>query len=151
VVGELEAVSERSDYGGSEFDPAIVRSPIDLPLALVTVLYRPFPFEANNLLALAVSIEALFLLCLTLGRLRWIWAAVKGARGQPFLILAIAYVGMFVVAFSSFPNFGLLVRERVQVLPFFLALVCVPPAPKPETTGSGPLVAQSEHEQALRM
>jgi hypothetical protein len=151
VVGELEAVSERSDYGGSEFDPVIVRSPADLPLALVTVLYRPFPFEANNLLAFAVSIETLFLLCLTLGRLRWIWAAVKGARRQPFLILAMAYVGMFVVAFSSFPNFGLLVRERVQVLPFFLALLCVPPATKPEPMESGPLVAQSGHELTSRM
>ena len=149
VVGELEAVSERSDYGGSEFDPTIVRSPADLPLALVTVLYRPFPFEANNFLALAVSIEALLLLCLTLGRLRWLWAAVKESRRQPFLILALAYVGIFVVAFSSFPNFGLLVRERVQVLPFLLALLCVPPAPKNDMTRSGPPAARTTDKLLL--
>jgi hypothetical protein len=29
----------------------------------------------------------------------------------------------FIVAFSNFANFGILARERVQVLPFFLAFV----------------------------
>ena len=35
--------------------------------------------------------------------------------------------GIFILAFSSFANLGLLVRERVQLLPFFLILICIPP------------------------
>jgi hypothetical protein len=51
-------------------------------------------------------------------------------RRQPYLALALAYAAMFVVAFSSFANFGNLVRQRVQVLPFVVALLCIPPRRK---------------------
>ena len=35
---------------------------------------------------------------------------------------------LFIVAFSSFANFGLLARERVQLYPLFLVLFSIPPA-----------------------
>jgi hypothetical protein len=37
------------------------------------------------------------------------------------------YAGLFIFAFSGVANFGLLVRERVQVLPLILILLTVPP------------------------
>jgi hypothetical protein len=40
---------------------------------------------------------------------------------------AVAFTAMFVVAFSSFANFGLLARERVQLFPLYLVLLSVPP------------------------
>jgi hypothetical protein len=33
---------------------------------------------------------------------------------------------LFIVAFSSIGNFGILARERCQLLPFFLVLLAVP-------------------------
>jgi hypothetical protein len=51
----------------------------------------------------------------------------------------LVYSGLFVVAFSSIANFGILARERTQLLPFFLVLLAVPasrprPAPAPAVT-----------------
>jgi len=127
VVTELEETAVRSNSGGSEFRPVIVRSPTQLPAAVATVLFRPFPFEANNAQALAVSLEAAFLLCLSIFRYRWVWNALKRMRDRPYIAFAAAYTGIFIVAFASFPNFGLLARERVQVLPFFLIFLAIPP------------------------
>ena len=35
---------------------------------------------------------------------------------------------LFIVAYSSFANFGLLARQRVQLYPLFLVLFSIPPA-----------------------
>ena len=123
----LQNTAARSDYGGSEFEPAIVTSPIKFPMAAVTVLFRPFPHEAGNIQAILTALEGTALMLLTLIRWRWILAALKSVRRQPYVAFAVLFVVMFVVGFSSFPNFGLLVRQRVQVLPFLLVLLCIPP------------------------
>jgi hypothetical protein len=129
-VNELEQTAERSDQGGSEYEPIIVRSPAQLPAAVATVLVRPFPFEANSAQALAASLEASFLLVLSILRWRWIWNSLKLIRRRPYIALAAAYTGIFIVAFASFPNFGLLARQRVQVLPFCLVFLSIPPPPR---------------------
>jgi hypothetical protein len=40
--------------------------------------------------------------------------------------MAIAYVLMFVFAFGTVANFGILARQRVQLLPFVFALLAAP-------------------------
>jgi hypothetical protein len=126
AVGELRDVSTRSAYGGSEFTPVIVTSPLGVPKAVLTVLFRPFVTEVDNAQALAAALESTFLLVLTVKRLPWVWSAIKSVRRQPFVGLALVFTAVFVIAFASFPNFGLLARERVQVLPFFLILLSIP-------------------------
>jgi hypothetical protein len=129
VTAVLRQTSDRTETGGSSFAPSILESPTRAPVAVVTVLYRPFLFEVHNVQALAASIETTFLLVLTLSRWRWIVQAVRSMRRQPYVATAIAYTGLFVLAFSGFANFGLLARERAQLLPVFLVLLFVPPAP----------------------
>jgi hypothetical protein len=126
LTSTLEQNAERSDHGGSEFSPPIVRTPLDIPAAFVTVMYRPFVFEANNALAMVSAVEGAWLLLFSLKRWRWAVEAFKKLRQQPFIALAIVYVFVFVIAFSSLPNFGLLARQRVQVYPFFFLLLCIP-------------------------
>ena len=130
VAQELTEVAERADKGDSEFTPTVVRSPIDLPVATLTVLFRPLPTEAHNAQALAAGVESALLLLLCIYRLPRIVAAIRDFRRQPYVVFALVYVGLFVVAFSAFPNFGLLVRERVQVLPLLLVLLTLPPQRK---------------------
>ena len=135
AVSGLREVSTRSDYGGSQFTPVIVDSPVLVPAAIVTVLFRPFVTETDNIQAFAAALESAFLLLLTLKRLPWVWAAVKSWRRQPYVALAVTFTGVFVLAFASFPNFGLLARERVQLLPFYLVLLSIPRAvPRLEPT-----------------
>jgi hypothetical protein len=127
VSGVQNSITASTAQGGSYFVPSILRSPTQTPNAVLTVLFRPLPMEAHNSRALVASLEGTFMLLFTLMRIHWGLAALRSIRRQPYIALALAYTGMFVVAFSSFANFGLLVRQRVQVLPFFLVLLCIPP------------------------
>jgi hypothetical protein len=126
AVSGLREVSTRSDYGGSRFTPIVVSTPLRVPAAIVTVLFRPFVTETDNAQALAAALESLFLLLLTLKRLPWLLAAVRSCRRQPYVALALVYSIVFVIAYASFPNFGLLARERTQLLPFYLILLSIP-------------------------
>ena len=101
-------------------------NPANTPLAFMTVMYRPFPIEAGNVVGLASSMEGVFLMVLTFQsrkRLRWIF---RGMRRRPYVAYCVGIMWTFVFAFSSFSNFGILARQRCQVLPFFLALLCLP-------------------------
>lgn len=149
IVSELEQVSEASDYGGSQFEPTIVRTPLDIPSAIVTVLFRPFVTEANNAQALVAAIESAFLLVFSLLRIRWFLAAVRSVRRQAYVAFALVYTGLFVIAFASFPNFGLLARERVQLLPLYFVLLSIP-LPRPEAETQGARVPQSRVRVAAR-
>lgn len=133
LTAALDKTSSGGSYGGSAYDPPIVSNPIRLPAAAVTVLFRPFPTEASSPTEILVSLEMLFLALLTLRRWRWVWAAVISVRRQPFVAFCFAYVAMVIVAFSAFANFGLLDRERVQLLPIYLVLLAIPPTPGPRT------------------
>jgi hypothetical protein len=130
VAGVQNSITARTAEGGSYFAPSILHSPTQAPLAVLTVMFRPLPPEAHNAQSFAASLENSFLLLLALIRIPWMFAALRSARRQPFIVLAIVYTAIFIVAFSSFANFGNLVRQRVQVLPFFVALLCVPPRRK---------------------
>jgi hypothetical protein len=130
IAGVQNSITSRTSEGGSYFPPSILQSPAQAPLAVLTVMFRPLPHEAHNATSFAASVENSFLLLLTLIRIPWALAALRSIRRQPYIALAIVYTAIFIVAFSSFANFGNLVRQRVQVLPFFVALLCVPPPRK---------------------
>jgi hypothetical protein len=127
LTSVLGQVTERTGAGGSEFKPSALTSPARLPVAVVTVLFRPFIFEANNKQSLAAALEGSFLIFLFLIRIRWVLAAVRSIRRQPYVAFAVVYVGLFLIAFSSIANFGLLVRERTQLYPFLFVLLTIPP------------------------
>ena len=48
----------------------------------------------------------------------------------PYLMFAALCLVTFGVAFASFSNLGLLVRQRTLVLPFLLLFLCIPPIGK---------------------
>lgn len=123
----LVETSERTGQGGSAFTPVVVDSPLKAPQALVTVLFRPFPTEAGNIPAYMASFEGLFLMGLVIFRWRWIAASMTRMRRQPLIGLALVFIALFTIAFSSFGNFGLLARQRTQVLPMVLILAAIPP------------------------
>jgi hypothetical protein len=128
----LRQVSSETTFGQSRFVPSVFESPARAPIALITVLFRPFVFEAHNAQALVTAIEGTFLLALAFFRIPWVVAAIKSMRRQPYVAFAFVYTGLFIVAFSSFANFGLLARERVQLFPLYLVLLSIPPPSKRE-------------------
>jgi hypothetical protein len=127
VTNVLGESGRRTGQGGSTFDaPSAIGSPVKLPLAIVTVFFRPFPFEAHNAQVAVTALESTLLLCLLLARRRGVWQALRHPRRRPYVAFVAVYSLLFVFAFSTISNFGILARERTQVLPFFLVLLAIP-------------------------
>ncbi len=122
----LDKTTAQTDQGGSQFTATRVRTPLDLPQATLNVLFRPFPQEAHNAQSLVSSAEGLFLLGLAATSWRRLKSLPRQLVRSPYLAFCTVYLTLFVAVFSSFANFGILTRQRVQVFPFFLALLCIP-------------------------
>ncbi|HEU5149625.1 MAG TPA: hypothetical protein VFU19_03965 [Iamia sp.] len=124
VSAALESTADRTDTGGSAFTNV---NPVLFPVAAVTVLFRPFPFEAGNVPGLIASAEGMLLLTITFRHRRTILVALKSLRTSPLLAMSFCYIVLFVYAYTGFNNFGLLSRQRCQVYPFVLLVLCCPP------------------------
>ena len=62
-------------------------------------------------------------MCLILWRIKSLSKAIASSISNTYTLCIIFYIIAFVVAFSGISNFGILVRERVMILPFFLMLI----------------------------
>lgn len=128
VTAAVDATSQRTGQGGSEFTPVPLTSPLGVPAAFATVLFRPFPWEANNVQALMASAESLLILGLVVRHWRR-WKSLPALlRRHPYLVFGLVYTLLFVWAFSRFGNFGIIARQRVLVMPFVMILVALPAA-----------------------
>ena len=129
VQTTLDEVAHQTGQGGSQLDaPASTDlNPSRLPLAFVDVMFRPFPWQASNLQALIAAGESGFFLVFFLTSWRRFVGALGSMVRTPYVVLCCTYTVLFVYGFSAFSNAGILVRQRVQVLPFVLVLVCLPP------------------------
>lgn len=123
-------------------------SPTRFPSALVAVLFRPFPWETRNLLALGASLEGMLILGLFVVSWRRVTGAVRSVLRTPYVVLCLCYSALFVYGFSSFANFGVLTRQRVQVFPFALVLLALPPFHRQELGWRGLLVTEPRDDRA---
>jgi hypothetical protein len=136
----VKQAQSQTQQGGSSFKPPSGQNPVTLPLAIVTVLFRPFPFEAHNAQELLASLEGTVLFVIFIRSWRRIKAAIKVSYRQGYVAFCAMYSLLFVVAFSAISNFGIISRERVQLYPFVIVLICLPAA----TEGRG---RQDKEEQ----
>ena len=62
---------------------------------------------------------------------RWssVRTAFRRARESPFLLYCIVLILLWAATFSSFQNFGLLVRQRSLVMPALFVLLSINPMP----------------------
>lgn len=128
VTFVLEKARSQTSGAGSQFNApeSTNLSPSAFPVALVSVLFRPFPWEAENPLSLIASVEGLMLLALLVHARHRLVGAVRSLLRTPYVVLVFCYSLLFVYGFSSFANFGVLTRQRVQLLPFLLVLLALP-------------------------
>jgi hypothetical protein len=117
--------------GGSALDrviheatPAAVA--MFIPLGVITLLFRPFLFEAHNVVALVAGIENLVFLAIVAVRLPAIWRAVTMVRRQPLALYALLAFVLTSVALSFDWNLGAAQRHRTMVLPFVFMLLALP-------------------------
>lgn len=127
VSDTVTSASEQASEGGtSAFDSSPASSPADIPGAVVTVLFRPFPWEAHNAQMLIQSLEGLLLIVLTVRAWPQLRRLPTILRRTPYVTFALTYTSAFIWAFSGFGNFGILARQRVLMIPFFLILLALP-------------------------
>jgi hypothetical protein len=122
----LNETERRSEQGSSEFEAGRPASPAEFPNAMLAVLFRPFIWEASNAQAAFAAIEGSLVLVLfgmSMGRLIRL---PQHLFRVPYIAYCLAFVVMFVFAFSSIGNFGILTRQRTQVFPFLLVMLVIP-------------------------
>jgi hypothetical protein len=122
----LNSTQHRTTGGGSTYEAQPVTSPIGLPMAIITVLFRPFPFEAHNLQSLIASAEGTVLLGMFVLGWRRLRGLPRTLKRSPYVAYCLVYTILFCFAFASFSNFGILTRERVQVFPMVLVFLALP-------------------------
>ena len=144
----LQRARSQTSEGGSGFNASKSTdlSPSRFPSALVSVVFRPFPWEARNPLAFIASLEGTVLLSLFVAGRSRVVGAIRSVLRTPYVVLCVCYSVLFVYGFSSFANFGVLTRQRVQVFPFLLVLLALPPFSRKEQ-GWRALLAEERRAQ----
>jgi hypothetical protein len=115
---------------GSNFTPPNALSPTGFPLAVITTNFRPFPWEAGGLFPTLTSLEGVLLGILILSRRRQILGGFRRWRSNGMVLFAGAAFLAFSIILASLANFGLLARQRTQVLPFLFMLICMVAKPR---------------------
>ncbi|MCO5311823.1 MAG: hypothetical protein M9952_02665 [Microthrixaceae bacterium] len=146
ITSALDKTKTMTGTGGSEYQPVAVSSPLDLPAAVVTVLIRPFPWEARNVNGLIAASEGVLFVGLAIAGRRRLLAWLQELPKNPYLVFCAVYALVFIVLFSYIGNFGILARQRTQMLP--LVLVAFAMHPKPKVSRRSLLRERSERRQA---
>jgi hypothetical protein len=130
--------------GGSNFSASSPFTPKGLPIAIVTVNFRPFPYEAGGFLPAIASLEGVVLLWLAFRRRHQVIAGLRAWHTNGMVILAFLTWFSFSVILSSLPNFGLLARQRTQVLPYLFMLLAMVPRPARRHARRGAAAARDD-------
>jgi hypothetical protein len=138
----ISSFMQQQDYsyqGGSAFQVIDITDPFSFPVALLTMPFRPFPWDAHNLQALVQAIEGFLLLCLVAWRIRNVGRALSAIMADPYMCFILVSIAGLLVGFSSIANYGILVRERAMMLPFVLMLLAYDRPPAVPETGRQPV------------
>lgn len=113
---------ERTTDGSSSYQTVNVFTPWGLAVGMLSVLMRPFPWEAHNAQALIASLETMVWLAFCWFRRGAFMRNLLAIRTNPAVSYALAYSVIMLLALTSLGNFGLIARQRVVVLPLWWML-----------------------------
>lgn len=127
ISSVLERTTGQTAQGGSQFTPTPVSSPLMLPIGTITVLFRPLPIlDTRSVQQLVGALESMTLLVITYKSRHRLLRAFRGFNREVHIRFAATYTLAFIIPFSYIANFGILARQRTQVLPLFFVLLAVP-------------------------
>ncbi len=76
--------------------------------------------------------EGLLLIAIVFAGRRRLLSWLKSAHRNTYLVYAAVFALVFIVAFSYIGNFGILARQRVQMMPLALTLLGMHALPRPQ-------------------
>ena len=126
----IELRQSQTDGGGSAFSFPSITDPSGIPMIVLTILVRPFPWEAHNLQSFIQAADGMLLLALIIWKIRRLGQAMLALPTNPYVTFILVYTVLFIIAFTTVANFGTLVRERAMLLPLFMMLLAFLPLPK---------------------
>jgi hypothetical protein len=98
---------------------------MNAPRALVAGLFRPFPWEASNVLQAVLAWENVGLLILAAFALTNLRKGLTSPHRMLLVSILLYTVLLCVFLALSTPNYGTLARYRVGFLPFFVLLISI--------------------------
>ncbi len=143
ITGVLDKTLSQTSIGGSAFVAPAVNSPLDIPWAIVTVMFRPFIWEANGASTLVAALESLALVGLVVTSWRRMVGGLKLSLRRPYLVFVLTFTAAFIMAFSYIGNFGILARQRSIMLALVFVFLATPPIEK----GRGLLLNRGRRSQ----
>ncbi|MFY0687288.1 MAG: hypothetical protein JXQ90_08990 [Cyclobacteriaceae bacterium] len=97
---------------------------LNSPMALVNGLFRPFPWESPDWIALTIKIENIVLMFF----LGWtFWQVRKWKLNFAIIAIIVFVIGSAILTGLTTPNFGSLSRYKVLYWPYFSLLVTAMP------------------------
>jgi hypothetical protein len=123
--GVLNSTTAQTSEGGSAFSVKSPNSPLGYAQAAVTVMFRPFPTEAGGT-AFFTGLEGVMLAGLCVVSWRRLARVLRMSLRHAYVAFAVGYSFVFIYAFSSISNFGILARERSQFFPMIFVLLAIP-------------------------
>jgi hypothetical protein len=121
-IEEANTVTKNTRTGGSAFN-----TETSLPVRIAEspfLMFRPFPWEIHNAMSLAASIESAGWLLLFWIRRRVIWSTLQHWRDR-YVGFILMFLVIFHVTFSAaIGNFGILMRQRIMMVPLAVMLIC---------------------------
>ncbi len=123
IVPFTDEIARRTSEDGTVAQGDPVRSIVDVPEALVLVLFRPFVFEATQIQHLLAAAETTLVLLLFIWKAPAMIGNWRKWRSNAYLVFCTMYTLAFAITFSVVRNLGIIARQRGQGLAFFLAVV----------------------------
>lgn len=118
-----DKVAADTTLTGSTYETPDPRTPAGYLEAAVTVMFRPLPLEAPTPQGTAAAAEGIALMLLLYFSARRLAQVPAAFLTVPYAAFAITYILAFTYAFASIGNFGILSRQRAQLLPMLFVLV----------------------------
>jgi hypothetical protein len=129
----LTSISKNNSGVGSGFGSggiAYSANPLYFPKDVFVVLFDPLPLNAHGSGEWLEALENTVVVAVVLISLRSLRILPRAAFARPYVMMCVFFTGAFCYSFASLGNLGLITREAVVTMPFFLVMLCIPRGPR---------------------
>ncbi len=139
VVDYLSGKAQAGFQSGGSTVEAIGVGWTNIPVALITVFFRPFLWETHNIMALISALETVGLWGLVWYYRSDVAVALRNWRSNRLLCFAFPFIFLYAIPFGMITaNLGILVRQRVFLFPFLFVLIAWGAAAQPSAQEAPP-------------
>jgi hypothetical protein len=126
----LGRVADDNNFGGSAFGGGTLTYRL---AGAPFLLFRPFPWEVRSVPPAIAGIESFALLLFVWGRREAVRSSLRDYRRNAFVLFLWIFTVEFLLIFAAaMTNFGLLVRQRIMLLPLALMIILSQPVANTE-------------------